>query len=316
MNLFIHRLTEKPYGIGNRSLSTTVQKIALIGANGMLARMLNRLAPAHFEISGYDLPEFDITNRELVLTTLQALRPAIIINCAAYTNVDGCETNEDLALKVNGVGPGSLAESALSVGATLVHISTDYVFAGNSSHPYTETDPTGPRSAYGRTKLAGEDAILATGLSRFFILRTSWLYGPDGPNFVETILRLAAEREELNIVADQVGSPTYTADLAQAIFNLLAVDEEQTHFGIYHVSNSGACSWYEFAEEIVRIARLNYLPLHVKRISPIRTEDYPLPAKRPAYSIFSKHKYLTITGQNIPEWQESLAKYFALRQQN
>jgi dTDP-4-dehydrorhamnose reductase len=296
-------------------LPAIIQKVALIGANGMLAKMLNRLTPAHFKISHYDLPEFDITNRQLVLTTLQSLAPDIIINCAAYTNVDGCESNEEIAHMVNGVGPGFLAEAALSVDAVLVHISTDYVFAGNSSHPYTETDPTGPRSAYGRTKLAGEEAILATGLSRFFILRTSWLYGPDGPNFVETILRLAAEREELSIVADQVGTPTCTADLVRAIFQLLADGEEQSLFGIYHVSNSGACSWYEFAVEIVRIARLNCLPLNVKRINPIGTEDYPLPAQRPAYSIFSKHKYLTVTGQNIPEWQESLVKYFALRQQ-
>lgn len=290
------------------------KKLALIGANGMLARMVRHLVPPYFDVTSFDLPDFDITDRDLVLSAMMHLRPYVIVNCAAYTDVDGCETNEELALRVNGKGPGYLAEAALETGATLVHISTDYVFAGDKTGPYSEDDPTGPLSSYGRSKLEGEKAIPASGLARYFIIRTSWLYGPGGKNFVETILRLAGEREELRIIADQLGSPTFTEDLANVIFSLLEIEDAQRPYGIYHVSNSGSCSWYEFAVEIVRLARLNKLPVKVERVIPIRTEDYPLPARRPSYSIFSKQKYETITGRTIPEWRESLIKYFAVRQ--
>ncbi|MBF8250551.1 MAG: dTDP-4-dehydrorhamnose reductase, partial [Deltaproteobacteria bacterium] len=150
--------------------------------------------------------------------------------------------------------------------------------------------------------------------ARYFIIRTSWLYGPGGKNFVETILRLAGEREELRIVADQQGSPTYTEDLANAVFSLLETQGARRPYGIYNFSNAGSCSWYEFAVEIVRLAKSNKLPVKVERIIPIRTEDFPLPAKRPSYSIFSKQKYETITGRTIPDWRESLIKYFTVRQ--
>lgn len=289
-------------------------QLALIGANGMLAQMLKRIVPSGYEIIPFDLPDFDITNRDMVLSTMMHLKPHIIVNCAAYTNVDGCETNEELALQVNGKGPGYLAEAALGLNAVLVHISTDYVFAGDKTVPYMEDDPTGPLSSYGRSKLAGEKSILASGLQQYFILRTSWLYGPGGNNFVETILRLAREREELGIVADQYGSPTLTEDLGKAIFSMLGRKDVNIPFGIYHVSNAGSCTWCEFADEIVKQARVNKLPIKVERIKPIRTEDYPLPATRPPYSIFSKQKYETITGQSLPEWRESLIKYFAMRQ--
>lgn len=288
-------------------------KLALIGANGMLARMVKHVAPSSFDLTSFDLPDFDITNRNLVLSTMAHLRPDVIVNCAAYTNVDGCETNEELALQVNGKGTGYLAEAALRLGAVLVHISTDYVFAGDKTEPYSEDDPTGPLSSYGRSKLAGEKSIIDSGLTHYFILRTSWLYGPGGNNFVETILRLAREREELRIVADQHGSPTYTEELAKAIFTLLGGEAEHGPYGIYHFSNAGSCSWYEFAVEIVKLARVNKLTVKVERAIPIRTEDYPLPAKRPSYSIFSKQKYEAITGQAIPEWRESLNRYFATR---
>lgn len=290
------------------------RKLALIGANGMLARMVRHLAPPFFDVTSFDLPDFDITDRDLVLSAMTHLRPHVIVNCAAYTDVDGCETNEELALRVNGSGPGYLAEAAIETGAALVHISTDYVFAGDKTEPYSEDDPTGPLSSYGQSKLAGEKSILASGLARYFIIRTSWLYGPGGKNFVETILRLAGEREELRIVADQQGSPTYTEDLANAIFSLLETEDAQRSYGIYHVSNAGSCSWYEFAVEIVRLARSNKLPVKAESIKPISTEDFSLPAKRPSYSVFSKQKYETITGRTVPEWRESLIRYFAVRQ--
>jgi dTDP-4-dehydrorhamnose reductase len=211
---------------------------------------------------------------------------------------------------VNGAGPGYLADAAKVIGATLLHISTDYVFDGIQSEPYEVTAETNPQSAYGRSKLAGEKAILNSGLDQHFIVRTSWLYGPNGNNFVETILRLAAERDELGIVADQVGSPTFTGDLADAIWKLLATDD----YGIFHFSNQGHCSWYEFAQEIIEQSRLRKLPVKVKEVKPIRTEDYPLPATRPAYSLLSKDRYLTITGASIPAWRESLRHYFEIRQ--
>ena len=291
----------------------SVKRLALIGANGMLARKVRDLAPPHYEVVGFDLPEFDLTDRAQVLAEMVRLQPAVIVNCAAYTNVDGCETQEELATRVNGVGPGYLAEAAQMVGAVLVHISTDYVFAGDKGSPYAENDPTGPLSAYGRSKLAGEQAIVASGLTRYFILRTSWLYGPGGKNFVETMLRLAAERDELRVVADQIGSPTYTGDLAQAIYRLLAVVDQPSVFGLYHLADLGECSWYDFAVEIISQARQLGEILRVEQVVPIATSDYPLPAPRPAYSVFSKEKYLTTTGAPLPHWQESLTLYLRER---
>jgi dTDP-4-dehydrorhamnose reductase len=305
-------------------MATEISRLALVGANGMLARMVRDEAPGKYEIVPLDLPEFDITRREVVTRTMEAIHPKVIVNCAAYTNVDGCESNEDVASMVNGRGPGYLAEAAKEIGATLVHISTDYVFDGLKREPYVEEDPTSPVSAYGRSKLQGEIAILASGLERFFILRTSWLYGPGGKNFVETIARLGKEREELRIVADQVGSPTYTEDLAKGIFQLLNLVKEGGNssriphlasqpFGIYHFANEGSCSWHEFACAILAKAKAAGEPIVTKHVLPIRTEEYPLPAVRPAYSVFSKNKYEQAVRERIPEWREALAAYFRIR---
>lgn len=298
----------------------TKKHLALIGAKGMLASMVKDVAPPEFDILPFDLPEFDLTNRDQVLRTVAAAGPQIIVNCAAFTNVDGCESQEALATRVNGDGPGYLAEAARACGATLVHISTDYVFDGRKRSPYTEEDPPNPLSAYGRSKLRGEEAILASGLERFFILRTSWLYGPDGKNFVETIARLAGEREELRIVADQFGTPTYTEDLAQAIFHLLDLDTPHSSpltphgpYGIYHFANEGECSWHDFAVAIVEGLRQRGGAVRAERVVPIRTEEYPLPAIRPAYSVFSKEKYRRTTGAIVPDWQTSLKRYLDLR---
>lgn len=305
------------------------RKLALIGSNGMLAlKVCQQASAAGYEVVGFDLPDFDITNRVQVLSEMERVQPAIIINCAAYTNVDGCESQETLATLVNGAGAGNLAHVARALGATLVHISTDYIFDGNKTGPYVEEDAPGPQSAYGRSKLAGEQAILASGLERYFIIRTSWLYGPGGKNFVETILRLAMERDELRIVADQVGSPTYTGDLAAAIFSLLALNASyqpsapssgdspragSVPYGVYHFSDEGQCSWYEFAQEIIRLAMERGEAIKVKTVRPIATHEYPLPARRPAYSVFSKDKFKSVTGMAIPHWRESLAVYMASR---
>jgi dTDP-4-dehydrorhamnose reductase len=254
-----------------------------------------------------------------VLQEMTRLQPDVIINCAAFTNVDGAETDQDLAMVVNGTAVGYLAEAALAVDAILVHVSTDYVFDGKKKTPYVEGDAPNPQSAYGRTKQVGEQAIQQSGLDKYFIVRTSWLYGPGGNNFVETILRLAAEREELRIIHDQVGSPTFTGDLADAIFSLLGLTNHELRiadhdpYGIYHFANDGSCSWYEFAEEIVTLARKNGERLKVDKILPIKTEEYPLPAKRPAYSVFSKDKYRAATGAVVPDWQSSLDQYLQER---
>ena len=301
---------------GAEVMGGQTQNLVLVGANGMLAQAVKSQAPDRYKITCLDLPEFDLTNRDQVLGRMREIAPAVIVNCAAYTNVDGCETNEETATAVNGLGPSYLAEAARKAGATLVHISTDYVFDGRQSAPYTEEDATNPLSAYGRSKLKGEQAILESGLEQYFIIRTSWLYGPGGKNFVETIIRLAKEREDLRIVADQVGSPTFTADLARAIFNLLALhtNHPSSPHGIYHFSNQGICSWYEFGKEILAQLAESGVPVKVKRILPIGTDEYPLPAVRPAYSVFAKEKYSRATGAAIPDWRESLATYFRTRE--
>jgi dTDP-4-dehydrorhamnose reductase len=291
--------------------SLNIIKVALIGSNGMLAADVKRFKPANVELIEYDLPDLDITDLDQVLG-LCAEKFDIIINCAAYTNVDGCESNQEQAHAVNATGPGNLAQLAQRCGALLVHISTDFVFGGEKSTPYVEKDKPAPQSVYGQSKYAGEQNIIDSGLDAYFIVRTSWLYGAAGPNFVKTIARLAGEREELGIVADQQGTPTWSVDLAQAVWNLCTLQSEasQNIYGIYHFSNEGECSWYDFACEIITQLQNNGTDLKVKTIKPLRTEEYPVPAARPKYSVMSKQKYKAATATQVPEWKQSLQKYF------
>ncbi len=303
--------------------------LALIGANGMLAQKIAELAKATYQVYGFDLPELDLADEGKVRATLNELRPDVIVNCAAYNAVDDCESNADHAFMVNGRGPGFLAEEALKLGATMVHFSTDYVFDGNNRTPYLETDLPAPLSIYGCSKLAGEEAILESGHEFFFIIRTSWLYGPGGKNFVETMVRLAREREELRVIDDQIGSPTYTGDLAQAVLNLLDLEMSVNRnvsdksecesnsssisdriYGIYHFSNEGSCTWYGFARAIVAAAKNAGEPVITQRITPVTTSEFPTPAQRPLYSILDKDKYRQATGVYIPQWQDSLEHYF------
>lgn len=285
-----------------------MKNVALIGANGMLAAAIKKLAPQDFRLQCYDLPEFDLRQRSQVFA-LAASAPDIILNCAAFTNVDGCETERELAFAVNGEGAGLLAEFAEQTGAILVHISTDFVFDGGKTTPYLETDQPGPLSAYGQSKLFGEQRIHQLGLKRYFLVRTGWLYGRGGKNFVETILRLASEKERLTVVADQLGTPTWTEDLARALFALLRSEQ----FGIYHYSNAGECSWYDFACAIVDQAKETGLPVRVEELLPVSTDAYPLPAVRPKYSVLSKEKISAVPGVVIPLWTESLKNYFLMR---
>jgi dTDP-4-dehydrorhamnose reductase len=286
-----------------------VIRLGLIGGRSMLAQKVKQLLPSKYQLIELNRPEFDLTDPNKVGQLLRKLKPQIIVNCAAFTQVDACETQQNLANAVNGVGPGLLARTARQIGAILVHVSSDYVFDGTLSRPYCEEDPPSPQSIYGQSKLLGEKTILASGLEKYFILRTGWLYGPGGNNFVETIARFAADREELRIVADQTGTPTYTGDLAAAIFALLETKE----YGIFHYSNSGISSWYEFATEIVSQLQARGEAVKVKRVLPISTEQYPLPAKRPAYSVLSKEKYSQATGKEVPCWQDGLKRYMAER---
>ena len=283
--------------------------VALVGADGMLARKVRARCPSSWELHPFDLPGFDLGSPERARDQLRGVRPGVIINCAAYTDVDGCESRPELALRVNGAGPGLLAEVARELGATLVHVSTDYVFDGTASRPYLEQDPPAPRSVYGRSKLAGEQAIEQSGLERYYIVRTSWLYGPGGKNFVDTMVRLGCEREELRVVADQQGRPTYTGDLAGALFALL---ESEAPYGIYHYANRGACSWHRFAEAIMAEAARAGAPIVTRQVVPIATGDYPLPAPRPAYSVLATDKFEQATWQVPPDWQESLKAYFEI----
>lgn len=289
------------------------KRLALVGAKGMLATMVRRQTPETYEVISLDLPDFDITDPNRVVETMNRIAPDVIVNCAAYTDVDACETNEDTAMAVNGLAPGYLADAAARTGALLVHISTDYIFSGESQTPYTEKDEPCPISAYGRSKLAGERAIIESGLTHYFIIRTSWLYGPNGKNFVESILRLAREREELRVVADQVGSPTFTADMARAVFQIIEAQNRSSSYGIYHFSNQGTCSWYEFASAIVSEASAMGTGLKVAKVIPITTAEYPLPARRPAYSVLSSEKFRRLTNQSIPAWVDGLRRYLKLR---
>jgi|LGVF01.1.fsa_nt_gb dTDP-4-dehydrorhamnose reductase len=314
---------QKDFENNDKRVAEGKRRLVVVGASGMLATMVQRLALAKYEVTPLGRPSFDLTNATASMAALREIRPHVIINCAAYTDVDGAETNETLANLVNEVGARNLAVAAKDIGATLVHVSTDYVFDGEKSTPYVESDPPNPRSAYGRSKLLGEEAIKTSGLEQYFIVRTSWLYGAGGKNFVETIIRLALEREELRIVADQVGTPTHTRDLAQAIFNLIDLPQEpgegtqspDSPFGIYHFANDGACSWYEFACEIVAQLKKTSALVKVERILPIGTADYPLPAPRPAYSVMSTGQYKEVTGATVPTWQEALAHYIGSRGQ-
>ncbi len=250
------------------------------------------------KIHAVDLEEIDITKNASVEHCFDITRPQLVINCAAYTDVDGCERDRDLAMAVNGGGPGNLAQTCREHNAKLVHISTDFVFDGKKDKPYLPDDPTGPLSVYGESKLAGEIAVRQH-LKDYIILRISWLFGKHGKNFVTTIRRLAREREILEVVHDQVGSPTYAMDLAQAILHLVEVNA----VGTFHFCNEGICSWYDFACEIVRRSNLT------AEVRPVASERFPRPASRPGWSVLDTAKYRQATGQPIRSWQAALADY-------
>jgi dTDP-4-dehydrorhamnose reductase len=260
------------------------------------------------ECLGLDRPQFDITDRQAVEKALNKGRFSVVINASAYTAVDNAESERDEAFAVNAEGPGYLASVCAQQDIPLVHISTDYVFDGLKGSPYVETDPICPTSAYGESKAAGEHAV-RDHLEAHLILRTSWLYSTHGNNFVKTILRLASEREELRVVADQYGCPTYAADLAAAILHIADQirSDRAVPWGTYHYCGKGVTTWHSFAEKICEIAR-KYATVQVKQIKAISTEEYPTPAKRPPYSAMNCSKVENVFGVQRRLWQDSLAE--------
>jgi dTDP-4-dehydrorhamnose reductase len=249
-----------------------------------------------------DLPDLDITDADKVEALCRDRRIGAIVNCAAYTAVDKAESDADAAFRVNRDGAAALAEAAKVVGALLVHVSTDYVFDGSSNRPYREDDPAAPCGVYGQSKWEGEEAIRASGCSHL-ILRTSWLYSAHGQNFVKTMQRLGRERESLGVVFDQIGTPTWAADLAGAIVAILdQFDPARQYADTFHYSNEGVCSWYDFAKAIMDAKGLRC------KVSPIETSDYPTPAARPHFSVLNKRKIRERFGLEIPHWHDSLLR--------
>ncbi|OFY41786.1 MAG: dTDP-4-dehydrorhamnose reductase [Bacteroidetes bacterium GWF2_40_14] len=283
--------------------------VLVTGVNGQLGKELKRhfdsgagnvkaLLSVFPQLFYTDIEELDICDSDAVKQFVNANKIGLIINCAAYTAVDKAEDEVDKAQKINGEAPGILADAASESGALLIHISTDYVFNGKSNIPYTERDQTSPHSVYGRTKLAGEYAIASSGCS-YVILRTSWLYSGFGTNFVKTILRLASERDTLNVVFDQTGTPTNAADLASVIVTIGSQIKERVS-AIYNFSNEGVCSWYDFATEIV-----NYSGLKCG-IMPVTSDMFPSKALRPVYSVLNKSKIKKEFGIEIRHWRTAL----------
>ncbi|MBR8827148.1 MAG: dTDP-4-dehydrorhamnose reductase [Gomphosphaeria aponina SAG 52.96 = DSM 107014] len=279
-------------------------KILLTGITGQVGQELQDLLPSQGEIIGLGREKMDLAKPDSIAQVIEEIKPDVIVNASAYTAVDKAETEVELAQAINGEAPRMMAASATKLGAKLVHISTDYVFDGQKNTPYQEDDPTNPLGSYGKSKLAGEIGVAGSGANHV-ILRTAWVYGSRGHgNFVKTMLRLGKEREEIRVVADQVGSPSWSKDIAAAIVGLIESQAE----GIYHFTNSGVASWYDLAVAIFEEAEKIGYPLKIQRVVPITTSEYPTPAKRPAYSVLSQKKITQVLGNYPNYWRHSLRK--------
>lgn len=288
-------------------------KVLITGSNGQLGNELQKIIKAgkseigtipkiyeDAKVVAVDVDRLDITDKSATLKFITDEKPDIIINCAAYTNVDACEENFDVAYKINALGSLNLAQAAAEICAEFVHVSTDYVFSGDKTDgvPYREWDKTDPQSIYGKSKLLGEELILTNYLFSY-VVRTSWLYGYEGGNFVKTILKLASEKDEIKVVNDQVGNPTNANDLAHHILKLPFSD----NYGVYHCTNNGICSWYDFAKEFVKLAGIDC------KVTPCTTEEFPRPAKRPAYSALDNMALRNTVGDEMRSWQDAIGSY-------
>ena len=286
-------------------------KILITGSNGQLGSELTKIlregrseigpipeVMINAQLDSIDLDDLDITDINASSSYITAASPDIIINCAAYTDVDACEANREDAFRVNAIGARNMAICAEKIGAKLVHLSTDYVFAGDAERPYSEFDLPAPKSVYGLTKLAGEDYVRQFS-TRWFIVRTAWLYGLSGRNFVKTILKRASETGKLKVVDDQIGNPTNAADLAHHILKIAAAGE----YGLCHCTGKGECSWYEFAKKIVEYSGIEAM------VEPCTSEEYPRPAKRPSYSSLDHMMLRSTVGDEMRCWQEALRNF-------
>ena len=275
-------------------------KILITGANGLLGHELSSILKGHTLIL-LSHSQLDISDPESVNKQIDSSSPDIIINSAAYTQVDACETNYDLAFKSNAIGPKNLAIKCKQLGIPLIHISTDYVFEGNEkkNSPLVEDDKLGPKTVYGKTKLEGEKMVQEN-CQKYFILRTAWLYG-EGKNFVKTMLSLSKKNKELRVVNDQIGSPTYAKDLAKAIKEI--IEKKSDKYGIYHVTNKGEVSWYEFAKKIFEIKNIEI------KVNPCTSEEFPRPAPRPHYSVLSNQKWIDAGFTPMRDYEEALNEY-------
>lgn len=276
-----------------------MKKIIITGCNGQLGREMNRLYAGNtdIELVNTDVDELDITSIDAVMKLAKEVNPYAIINCAAYTAVDACETNQDIAFKVNTIGPRNLAIAARETGAKLLHVSTDYVFDGTKETPYYESDPICPQSVYGSTKAEAEKMVQQMA-DRYFILRTAWLYG-DGKNFAKTMLRLAETNDTVKVVGDQYGTPTSAYELAKGIDSLLFTD----NYGLFHATCEGSCNWAEFATEIFRLAGKD------TKVQAITTAEYGAPANRPAHSVLENYMFKMTNGYLFADWHDAIEKY-------
>ena len=275
-------------------------RVLITGANGQLGNEMRRLgAVSPNEYLFTDVAELDITDKAAVAEFVKSNNVEIIVNCAAYTNVDKAEDDEATAELINATAVRNLAEAVKAVDGTLFHVSTDYVFGSEGNTPRTEDMPTNPLGVYGKTKLHGEQAIAEVG-AKAIIIRTAWLYSEFGNNFLKTMLRLTAEKESLNVVFDQVGSPTYAGDLALVIFSIIEGGVYAGNEGVYHFSNEGVCSWYDFATEIAAAAG------HECIVMPCHSNEFPSKVTRPSFSVLDKTKIKTTFGIEIPHWRDSM----------
>ena len=273
-------------------------KVLITGSNGMLGHDLTDVLNDKHELILTTSKTLDITDKEHTVEFIKENKPDIVINSAAYTNVDGCEENQELAFSVNGEGVRNLAIGCREADCPLVHISTDYVFNGKNDTPWVEDDKIGPISVYGKSKLEGEEAIQEI-LDKFFIVRTAWLYGINGGNFPKTMLELAKTHDELTVVYDEVGTPTYTLDLAEAIGKLIETD----YYGIYHITNSGSCSWCEFAKYIFEVAEVDV------KVTPVTASEFARPAPRPSYSVLNNKRWVDNGFEPLRSYKEAIKDY-------
>jgi dTDP-4-dehydrorhamnose reductase len=285
-------------------------KILLTGANGMLAADVKITKPNSVSLIETDVDELDITNANAVDNFCKHEKPDLILNCAAYTAVDKAEEDKEIAYAVNTTGPKNLAQTAAKLNIPFVHVSTDYVFFGDGSAPMKENDECDPKGVYAKTKRAGELEIEDAG-GKWLTVRTSWLYGLRGNNFPDTMIRLASERDALTVVNDQKGSPTFSRDLAEALWKLIELQKT----GYFHFSNSGECTWFDFAVEAIKLAKdFGILPKEKNiDVQPVTSDKFPRPAPRPAYSVMALEKYIQATGETPRSWQDGLRNYLEIK---